>query len=77
MRCYQQMYVIGHQYISVEVAGVFGASLFEFVQVKPIIFVCAEDGLTIVTPHNDVLGLTGNHKAWETSHRSLPKGGSV
>ena len=72
MRRYQQMYVGGHEDIGMRIAGMFGASLFEFVQIKSIIFVCAEDGLVIVTSHNDVLGLARNHKARETSHSRLP-----
>ena len=27
--------------------------------------------LTVVTSHNDLLGLTPNHKAWEANHVNL------
>jgi hypothetical protein len=62
MRCRQQMHMIGHQNIGVDIATVLFSGCLELFQKKPVILVCAKDFLAIITTLDHMLRLAWNNK---------------
>lgn len=57
------MNVVGHQHISVHIAIVFDNGLRQLLEVKFVVIFCIEDGISIVSPDNDMLRLAGDNEA--------------
>jgi hypothetical protein len=57
------MDVVCHEDIGVNVTMMVLASGSQLGEVESIILIGYEDGLAIVAPLNDMLGMTGQHKA--------------
>ena len=63
MRRDEQMYVVGHQYISMNIATMFVAGSLQFFKIEPVVCIGTEYLYTIVAAQNDVLRLAWNYKS--------------
>ena len=62
VRCQQQMHVIRHQHISMQIAMVFLASRLQLFQIKPVIRFSAKYFRAVVASHNDMLRMPRNNE---------------
>ncbi|MGN8200540.1 hypothetical protein ACS8Y6_17825 [Salinisphaera sp. RV14] len=64
----QQMDVIGHQHISMDITTADPGSRLQAFQVKQVIILVEKAGLTIITTLNHVLGHAGQVEAGQAGH---------
>jgi hypothetical protein len=69
---HQQMHVVGHQHVGVNVALVSGCRGLKFLQIEAVVGIGAKYHVPIVAPLNDVLRLPGKHKSWQSGHVLFP-----